>query len=582
MKKIPIILSSAALLTSGTVAAATTAIPASVENLSRTPFSLSSLDLNSLNDSEGLITNHYPAGTLFKITAFNFSRNTVGLRDEAANTQKALKKLVIAYRNYEEGITEEVADSRALELGADDVSDWGVLALDLEFPEGNNIGLLQMKPTEGIRFEDNLTDIVYFAALYADKVNDDDGGYHFENEVWERGKLDYRSCIHSSVFRRLHVTCNLSDYNEDVTYVPTSTSSNVVVPEGEVVIDWETEWRDAQRSTLNKTIQNLTLLDQKIDQADEILDNADATLMKLLKTMPQSGGLDTEIIIAKEWQKAIQLIRNLLAVDRGDDTGNQELEQLRSEVTELLKTVQDLTDRNRSLDRGNELLSSENQDLVLENQRLKESINSLRGDNQALGKNVEALGAENRDLLDKIAQLEKDNQELSKRLSSAESDTLRRVEQLMAEKETVEARNTALVNEIQGFEAKLRKLEKEKQGLEVEKQALEVELQKIRTDNNIVSEKQGCNNVTQNSSIATGVAVTVDDAQSTEQENFENKDSLSMGDESIKNSDSEDVEVPNLGENGQQLRWWMLLPVIGLVVVGIVGLLRWILLKSRD
>ena len=106
---------------------------------------------------------------------------------------RALKRLVVAYYDYERGVTEAEADAGLATLG-EDAAEWAVVFYDEEYRFGEfDHPLLNLSGfevwIEG-EFTENKRDLLYYAAEFGEPELQEDGSTAWENRVWLRGKYD--------------------------------------------------------------------------------------------------------------------------------------------------------------------------------------------------------------------------------------------------------------------------------------------------------------------------------------------------------------------------------------------------------
>ena len=172
---------------------------------------------------------------------------------------RALKRLVVAYYDYEQGVTEAEADAGLATLG-EDAAEWAVVIYDEEYRFGMedhpllNFGGFEVW-IEG-EFTENKRDLLYYAAEFGEPELQEDGTTEWQNTVWLRGKYDYRSCIHGPDFKPVLPnyigipTCFARD-GEDGKHIVTATRGGAVA---EGILTWEEEWRQIQLERLREIV----------------------------------------------------------------------------------------------------------------------------------------------------------------------------------------------------------------------------------------------------------------------------------------------------------------------------------------
>ena len=175
---------------------------------------------------------------------------------------RALKRLVVAYYDYERGVTEAEADAGLATLG-EDAAEWAVVFYDEEYRFGEfDHPLLNLSGfevwIEG-EFTENKRDLLYYAAEFGEPELQEDGSTAWQNTVWLRGKYDYRSCIHGPDFKPVLPnyigipTCSARDV-EDGKYIVTATRGGEVA---EGILTWEEEWRQIQLERLQEIVAEM-------------------------------------------------------------------------------------------------------------------------------------------------------------------------------------------------------------------------------------------------------------------------------------------------------------------------------------
>lgn len=328
------------------------------------------------------------------------------------------------------------------------------------------------------------------------------------------------------------------------------------------------------------------LLDQNLAKADEILDDADEKLRKLLITMPQSGDLETEITMAEQWKQAIQLVRNLLAVDKDSTSDTHELDELRTQVAKLLKETQSLTQEKQELEVKNEELRAENDALISKNQELGSVNTQLINEEQNLREQNAELERQGRELTEAKRRLEAENSTLTtdiealrqqllalqendktSELSQAKAQLLVQLQAMTVEKEEILMQNTTLSDRIHKLEVENREL------------LARLENNNVTQGSNVGEDSQRNFQELQVDISAKPEETTLEVASEAASETTSQTTSETVPDEQT--IEQEQVAVPNLGEIKQHNYWWLLFPIIGLLV-GLVLWLKRVLMGKRD
>lgn len=182
-----------------------------------------------------------------------------------------IKKILVAYMNFGQGVTEEQADQNlASFIAAGD--DWVVLSRYEPFPaaarQQQNISLNQNSKVSNAYV--NKSDIFYYAVEFG-KITDNGT---WGETWWSRGKIDYRECVHSGVFLEDTMICQRYKDGNTVRYVPKMTSSGELVmqPENESVVTWKEEWKDVIQTSYEAVQIELEQMHNYLNNGLNILD----------------------------------------------------------------------------------------------------------------------------------------------------------------------------------------------------------------------------------------------------------------------------------------------------------------------
>lgn len=215
---------------------------------------------------------------------------------------RALKRLVVAYYDYERGVTEAEADAGLATLG-EDAAEWAVVFYDEEYRFGEfDHPLLNLSGfevwIEG-EFTENKRDLLYYAAEFGEPELQEDGSTAWQNTVWLRGKYDYRSCIHGPDFKPVLPnyigipTCSARDV-EDGKYIVTATWGGEVA---EGILTWEEEWRQIQLERLREMVVEMGTWET--EWQEEAVRAMLERLKKLEVTLAVSTGVEDLLVVER-------------------------------------------------------------------------------------------------------------------------------------------------------------------------------------------------------------------------------------------------------------------------------------------
>ena len=215
---------------------------------------------------------------------------------------RALKRLVVAYYDYERGVTEAEADAGLATLG-EDAAEWAVVFYDEEYRFGEfDHPLLNLSGFEVWikgEFTENKRDLLYYAAEFGEPELQKDGSTAWQNTVWLRGKYDYRSCIHGPDFKPVLPnyigipTCSARDV-EDGKYIVTATRGGEVA---EGILTWEEEWRQIQLERLQEIVAEMGTWGT--EWQEEAVRAMLERLKKLEVTLTASTGVEDLLVVER-------------------------------------------------------------------------------------------------------------------------------------------------------------------------------------------------------------------------------------------------------------------------------------------
>lgn len=296
------------------------------------------------------------------------------------------KRVVISGLDYENGFTEADAEAGWSSINSEK-ADWELRFADFNAEGSPNILL----PLRNGGFSANKTGVLYYAVLVGSGVQNGTDVEWGEEEVWLRGKLDYRSCAALSVFNSDTMYCsNVAAHQSTPTYVPrlTATGETVQFEKDEQIRSWAEEWRGIQEKRLGDTRNDMGNLERYLTMAVYMMDMADSTLEGLRKTLPNTEWAD-EMTMSQ-----LQQVEQMVAYLR-DYYNNLN-------ASEFKKTQQELEAKIRELETEKESLTTQ---LVLEQENREKELNMVKmelsqskDENEALHSEIERLRAEKKEL----------------------------------------------------------------------------------------------------------------------------------------------------------------------------------------
>lgn len=231
--------------------------------------------------------------------------NLVAVETRMATKERAMRRLVLAYYDYENGVTEEVADQRLATLGEDDYTDWAVRLAYKEMNLADHPYLTNLTGFD-VEFEvemlENRTDLIYYAVEYGVPTLTEDGETVWAETEWLRGKLDYRQCVHSVDFDLNLVGSAPTCMTKLVEPGKNAVWAIGVQDKNEQVITWDEEWREIQYERLAAIVQELATWGAEWDE--EEVRAMLARLGKLETTLAVANGVEDLLVVERaltEW-----------------------------------------------------------------------------------------------------------------------------------------------------------------------------------------------------------------------------------------------------------------------------------------
>lgn len=215
---------------------------------------------------------------------------------------RALKRLVVAYYDYEQGVTETEADAGLATLG-EDAAEWAVVMYDEEYWLGmdghNPVELSGFEVMVEGEFTDNKRDLLYYAAEFGEPELLEDGTTGWKNTVWLRGKYDYRSCIHGPDFKPelpnyVGLPTCFSREGKNGKYMITATEGGEVAAG---ILTWEEEWRQIQLERLQGVVVEMGTWDA--EWQEEAVRAMLERLQKLEVTLAVSTGVEDLLVVER-------------------------------------------------------------------------------------------------------------------------------------------------------------------------------------------------------------------------------------------------------------------------------------------
>lgn len=311
--------------------------------------------------------------TTFQFLSVDYKTNRIGIQINE-NEDWLIRRIVVAYWDYENGVTEVEADTNLETLGTENATIWKTL-WDYDAKGLSSIYQYVVPKVNGtkIYLKDNLTDIVYYGVEYGHKTEDGE----WQDTWWERGKINYRNCVHSAVFDSETMFCLRR--NDGTFGVRMHDMTEVETPVEEV-ISWNEEWNEVQMQRYNEAASQLADLRYNLYNVLKILDGADQSLARLEVTLPKTEGManrDEMVAGNARLQTLSQTIREYY-LGMNSDAAREELELLKQEKTEWLL-------EKSTLEEDKSRIEQENVDLRQEIARLKQVADESKDDEDEEG-----------------------------------------------------------------------------------------------------------------------------------------------------------------------------------------------------
>lgn len=514
MKKLPILLTGAVLVTS----TLTSGVPNMYALADKTE-EINAVVAN-INDPFMNISKIDPVNRMIEVTA--------GYGDWW------VRRVILVYRDYEYAVTEEKADAALATLGEGDDS-WAIKLLDrndstyeMQHP---NISLTLLKG----EITGNLTNELYYAVQYGHKVKRDDGEIDWEDVAWSRGKVNYRSCAHSSIFDKETMACErVVNADNTISYKIVMANNSPMVttpPENEEIMDWYQEWGLVLNEDCTTVMRAVAALKKTLQDGEKILDQNDELLEKVRRNV---GVVNPALNLGRRVNSAQESINELRKFYEITDTSTleQRIIKLESEITEKDSKISILENKNQEI-------KSKADGLEVENNRLKTENDALKAENEALEAELSALKVRNQDLLKEIDEQKVENLALLTEKQVMETEK----SNIMAINDDLSKQNENLKRENEQLKSSSTTItETETRVIYVPQEITEVEIGKAEENKEDSSQVNG---------------------ESVEQ----------AGGQELASDRQTEVELPKLGTVEEQKvtgAWWLVIPV-----VGFLGMLIW-------
>lgn len=374
MKTIPILLSTLTLATSGTGVA----MPMAIQDIGE-----QALVAATTPSYEDILLGTNEFSDYVQIQNINFDRETVRFAIDIPRDRWQIKRVMVAHRDYEGGISEVEADTKLTTLGVEDSKNWAIMMVDRKVAAPGMLGVSYNSGMAKQTLVGNLSDQIYYAVEFSEYSITENGTKVWGTETqWVRGKVDYRSCIHSQMFESVKATqCTV--VKEDAKYkaIPQrlEDGTNLTPSADERVISWEDEWRAVQLARVQETTdqllevwEKLQLVTKQVEDGMNIADKADLAYVEV--------GDDAGNQFSKKVAGLHEIIRKITGTYAGLQ-GKELLEEnqtLTRQIAQLMAEKVQWEQDKTGLENKNNQLVAEKDDLAQENQDLRQEIQELK------------------------------------------------------------------------------------------------------------------------------------------------------------------------------------------------------------
>lgn len=282
-------------------------------------------------------------------------------------------RFVFAQPNYEAGASIADSDQALANLGVQDDERLVVLH---DQSLGDQEQSTQWRVNLGDTLKKNKSDRIYYAVEHGRRKEAEDGTVSWEGTWWERGIIDYRSCVHSVSYNAYTTICNqvfrtgMQKY--DFAVANNENGSLLSQPESENVVSWDDEWRQIQRERVEKVQDDLMALKNSITNFEAILDGSEATLEKLDVTLAATAYTEDLQYQVGELKRLLAELKALMQKyditekDAELEHLGQEIARLEKEQSTLLDEKMMLTEKVQTLER--EVAEQKQKNVALENE----------------------------------------------------------------------------------------------------------------------------------------------------------------------------------------------------------------------
>lgn len=304
----------------------------------------------ALSRDSGIVKNYYDP--MLQIVMVRPTDGSLDFAMNSTGTDLYLHRVVLAYYNYEDGVTEAEADAQITELGADGKLSWGTVVYDFAmngFPQqsvygGSAVMLDENGMTMGSLSlaEVNKSDVLYYAAEFGEKAG---SGLSttWSNTSWVRGKIDYRDCIHGSNYVNYGECKIVHQDGDEVSKYWTYGRQ----PAADVhIMTWDEEWQAIQKARLDEIELKITEWEKLEDFAEFVGSNgeevvaAEGKLEKLKVTLAKTGGEGVGILRDVRDDLAARLRRLQGKTDADDGDMGENDEENKGEQEETNKIIE--------------------------------------------------------------------------------------------------------------------------------------------------------------------------------------------------------------------------------------------------
>jgi len=515
----------------------------------------------------------YTVSNYFRLEKLDFRNNHIVYAvGGTANSQGIrAQRAIIAMRDYENGITEEEADALLPSLGVGNKTWYKAIVDDIK-PSATNYTY-----PKNISLSDNLPDVLYIAVQYGHETVNNDGKKILEDEFWVRTKVDYRKCIHSSVFDISNMTCAVKyDYTAHTAdLVALRGENDVLLPENEAVITWKEELKQALKARAAALNAQLAHMKTQLSSVGTTLYWADVAIGNMQKStteLENSKDLDKPLADLRKLLQDVKDIYDWMIGEKQQENMDALQAELNAVRAELEQMLQDASGAANDIEKLR-------QDLVEAVQKWQDTQKLLEiseAENQAKQMELDVVLAELNNLQVKLRDLQGELDITKQELNDAkvDADTLRndlvevqeQMKEIKREREVLMQRIQVLVGDQGKWQEEKTKLEQEQNILKGENQALNEEntalkrekealLVRIRELEKALAEKTACTVVGE---VRVGEKPLND--SSADKTGIDNTNVLD-------DADTGDVEIPNLGGIETKTNFWW----VTVVVLGILG-----------